>query len=158
MKVCKKCGEPKPLENYYRSGKGKRRGTCVGCYRDHRKVSDHKPESRFKKYKRDARRRSLEFKLSREQFFSFHGKSCRYCGVSVTPISLDRIDNNQGYLIENVDACCHWCNRLKHIFGETDFLTHIEKICNYQIGKNDDKQESLSQKVSEKHTPNTERG
>lgn len=156
MKTCNKCGLTKPMENYYRSGNGRRRNTCVSCYRDHRKISDYKPESRYKKYLRDAKRRGLEFELTRAQFFSFDGKPCRYCGISVTPISLDRIDNDQGYLIKNVDACCSQCNSLKHVVGEADFLRHIQKICDYQMGRNNDKQENLSQEISEKYPSNTE--
>lgn len=134
MKKCDKCNELKEIDNYYQNGNA-RRSYCIPCYKEHRKITDNKPESRFKKYKRDAKRRRLDFALTREQFFAFDKKNCRYCGVTVTPISLDRLNNNNGYIIGNIDACCNSCNSLKHILGESDFLEHIKKICDYQAGK-----------------------
>lgn len=147
MKCCTKCGKLKPLENFYRSGKNKRKSICIDCYKEYRKISDYKPESRYKKYIRDAKRRKLVFKLTREEFFSFEDKPCRYCGEKVHPISLDRIDNLKGYILSNVDACCSDCNFLKHEFDESNFLSQVHKIFEYQTGKcKNDKQESLGKK------------
>lgn len=48
---------------------------------------------------------------------------------------LDRYDNNLGYLIDNVVPCCPQCNQSKMDFTVTDFLSHAEKITNYQKTK-----------------------
>lgn len=135
LKKCNDCGVFKSIFNYNKSGRNRRRARCKACYKEYRKVSDFKPESRFNKYKRDAKRRNIPFNLKKEDFFSFENKNCRYCGEKVFPISLDRIDNNIGYDLDNVDSCCSSCNSLKHVLGELDFLNHIKKIYNYQSEK-----------------------
>jgi hypothetical protein len=136
MIKCKKCLILKESDKFY-NFKDKNRNICILCYKEYRKISDFKPESRYKKYIRDAGRRGIEFLLSREEFFSFDNKPCRYCGENVTPISLDRLVNSKGYVIDNVDACCYSCNLFKYVFKEADFLSHVEKIFNYQLGKKD---------------------
>lgn len=139
MKICKKCNVEKKEEEFNLAGKGRRRKLCKECYSEHRKKSDYRPEARYKKYKRDAKRRGIDFSLTREEFFSFKDKPCRYCGIYFKPICLDRLDNTKGYNVKNVDSCCSTCNSLKHIFTEKDFIGQIKKIYAHQEGINNDK-------------------
>ena len=45
---------------------------------------------------------------------------------------IDRIDSTQGYELINSVPCCTICNRMKLDHSKMDFLTHIQKILNFQ--------------------------
>ena len=88
---------------------------------------------KLRRYKLDAKKRKLEWGLSKEDFLFLITQSCHYCGASPTnpKINLDalntfgtkryptgtiphngidRIDNDKGYTIRNTVPCCKNCN------------------------------------------------
>nr|BDD46175.1 hypothetical protein 12 [bacterium] len=136
-KKCKCCGHIKGETDFYKRGSGKRRATCAICYKKRKRVLEARPELRFKAYRRSAKRRDIPFDLTLIQFKKFENKPCRYCGGKVYPISLDRIDNDIGYVIDNVASCCFRCNSLKHVFDEKEFLEQIVAIYEFQKNKTD---------------------
>ncbi len=75
----------------------------------------------------EAKKRNIEFLLTFEEYSKIiENKNCYYaCGnnISDTCLSLDRVDNNKGYIVGNVVPCCINCNRLKNEFitGEEMF-------------------------------------
>lgn len=96
-------------------------------------------------YKRKAKSRNLVFDLTIDVFRLLTKQVCKYCGREPHRINkvnkrvgeyvyngVDRVDNSQGYTAENVVACCYDCNRMKHALGETEFLTHVERIHTWQ--------------------------
>lgn len=137
LKKCNSCDQTKPLDAFYKAGRGTHRGKCISCYKEYRKKSDYKPENRWRKYKRGAKRRNLSFGLTKSQFLSFEGLACHYCGKEVRPISLDRVDNDRGYEMDNIVSCCYACNSLKHVFDEEFFLDHVKRIYEHQRMKDD---------------------
>lgn len=96
------------------------------------------------KYRRSKYHRDLPFTLSKEQFKVLTNQPCFYCGVapryqiggvnSKTHRSryvyngLDRVDNEQGYTLENVVPCCRICNVAKGAMSQSDFLTQVHMI------------------------------
>jgi hypothetical protein len=112
------------------------------------------------RYKSGARTRGHLWALTREQYKQVHiiGSSpCVYCGAppvnkeAVTGevqrrayttewaaaqrclwTGLDRIDSTKGYTLENIQACCSVCNRMKLDLTEERFLAHINKITRYR--------------------------
>ena len=141
---CSSCEKFKSKLNFYkngfnRDGTQRRLGTCIPCYKVYRKENrkryESKPKSRYRKYKDSAKRRNHEFHLTFTEFKTFENKPCRYCGEKVNVISLDRIDNDIGYIYENVDSCCYYCNAFKHVFDEVTFLKHISSIYEFQKNK-----------------------
>jgi len=48
---------------------------------------------------------------------------------------LDRIDNEKGYLLDNVTPCCKICNQAKHALSLDDFLAWCQRLINFQKGK-----------------------
>ena len=76
-------------------------------------------KGRFKKAKSKAKQRKLEFSLTFEQFVEISNYPCFYCedGLcgreSFQGAHLDRIDNNKGYIIDNVLSCGILCNRIR---------------------------------------------
>jgi hypothetical protein len=107
----------------------------------------------YRTYKKSAIKRKLPFYLLENEFLSTIKKPCHYCGQEPNRIAkvshaikekqgeinyfngIDRIENNKGYVINNIVACCTKCNFLKNNYSEKEFLTQIEKIYLYKIKK-----------------------
>lgn len=73
-------------------------------------------KSRWMRSKCNARKRNKEWTIDFELFKELISMPCAYCLESVaneTGSSLDRKDNNKGYLIDNVITCCKRCNRIR---------------------------------------------
>lgn len=98
----------------------------------------------FLGYKNSAKRKSLPFVFSKDEFRNVTQSNCYYCGTS--PLmehwhtkwarapyisnGIDRYDNNLGYTHENSVPCCSECNYLKRDIHGDAFIAHIEQINN----------------------------
>lgn len=75
------------------------------------------PEARYAKARHDAGRRfsgAKEFTLTLEQYKEIISQNCYYCNTNVSQFTgsgLDRMDNEQGYILGNVVSCCPSCNQ-----------------------------------------------
>lgn len=81
---------------------------------------------KFSRAKSKAKERGHDWEIDQLIYFQLIQGPCEYCGSSVSNregICLDRIDNNKGYLPDNVNACCYECNRARG-----DFFTVQEMI------------------------------
>lgn len=82
----------------------------------------------LRSYKRQARNRKLEWSLSDTEALELFSKPCFYCNVefsnncksnvktyetSFSYNGIDRVDNSQGYVVENCVPCCRRCNSIK---------------------------------------------
>jgi len=80
---------------------------------------------RFSSGKYQARKKKLEWTISKKEFYKLATLECDYCngyfGKIITGSGLDRMDNNRGYTIDNVVPCCWFCNRFK-----SDKLSYLE--------------------------------
>lgn len=97
-------------------------------------------------YRKGAKKRGLVFDITREQFEEISAKPCHYCGRSrvnkttyqfhkKAEISLDggsafyngidRVKNDQGYILSNVVPCCKHCNWSKKALSYEDFLSWV---------------------------------
>jgi 5-methylcytosine-specific restriction endonuclease McrA len=71
---------------------------------------------KYSRLKYEAKRRKLEFSLTREEYAQLrNGASCHYCGGPLPDYgyALDRKDSSQGYTRDNVVPCCRICNHAK---------------------------------------------
>lgn len=119
-------------------------GEFSGCYL-------HALNCIFGNYRRMARNRNLTFQLEKDFVFSLVKQNCAYCGKKPSNIwkisvkgklygfepysGIDRINNDIGYLPNNVVPCCFECNQMKRKRTTTDFLSWVEKITLYQEKK-----------------------
>jgi len=108
----------------------------------------------YRIYKRNAKLRNLDFKLSKDDVKILTKENCYYCNSEPTNKSstrnlaadqenqirglyiyngIDRLDNNRGYEPYNVVSCCRKCNQAKMDMEFTEFLNHIQKIYNFRI-------------------------
>lgn len=83
---------------------------------------------RLNSYKRSALKRNIEWQLSYDEFISFWGKNCSYCGDKIETVGIDRIDSLKGYVLENIVPCCYHCNIIKMHYSREEFLNQINKI------------------------------
>lgn len=83
---------------------------------------------RLLSYKRNAKKRNIEWLLTDDEFKSFWGKPCSYCGDSIDTIGIDRIENNKSYFLNNCTPCCSICNTMKMNLDTSDFINKISQI------------------------------
>lgn len=90
-------------------------------------------------YKRGALQRGYSFELSMEDCIPLFEGNCHYCGSAksnsikigrlvITYNGIDRMENDQGYSLENVVSCCKKCNFAKNRYNYAEFIKHVEKI------------------------------
>lgn len=94
-------------------------------------------------YKNQARKRGLNWELTKEAFLSLTKENCFYCGTTPGAIKktqyktgeyiyngIDRINNDEGYTASNVVACCKICNIAKNEMTLDEFKNWILKVYN----------------------------
>lgn len=130
--------------------KGRKSCGCLSVSNRFKSVTDEQffKTVKLNHYKNSAKRRNLNFDLSEDYFFSLITDNCGYCG---SPPSLenvnknhkiflngiDRIDNNLGYINDNVMPCCHICNKAKGELTLIEFKNWINNLIKFNI-KNED--------------------
>ncbi len=96
--------------------------------------------------KRGAKYRNFEFSITIENMWDLFLKQNGQCSITKIPIflkyeknveqtaSLDRIDNSQGYTVENIQWVHKTINRMKCAFNQQYFILVCNNIHNYNIG------------------------
>lgn len=100
----------------------------------------------FSNYKSKAKYKKIGFKLTKKQFRHLTSQCCYYCGQEPTQIynrilhrnngdylynGIDRVDNDEGYILSNCVPCCKHCNMAKNKFTVTKFKDWIKQSYNY---------------------------
>ena len=94
-------------------------------------------------YKKRAEKRGIEYKLTEEQFAEITQQDCYYCGTKPNNVAknrscngkyiyngLDRVNNNNGYTVENIVPCCKICNRAKDVLNLQEFKDWVKRVYN----------------------------
>jgi len=98
-------------------------------------------------YKYHAKARGLSFELAKEDFRVLTKQCCKYCGVGPkqeairnwrksksTPYlynGIDRVDNAQGYTLENCVTCCKVCNIAKRALSLEQFMEWVARLVKF---------------------------
>ena len=112
--------------------------TSCGCYRKEACIMreavkaagrghNRSLNAKFNYYKRNAKLRQVDWKLTRGDFEQILDVPCEYCG-GTTNIGIDRVDSSKGYDYANVVACCTWCNQAKNDRTLDEFKQWVDKI------------------------------
>lgn len=146
-KLCKSCGDLKPLEEFSlnspnKNGKRYRRCHCRPCHgRIRRGYSTPEAKLRASKAKQEKMKaerangertgfyirmdsRGSDRKYGRDNDLTIDfiekeiSKGCCYCGDMTTRMTLDRIDNDIGHTMLNVKPSCVRCN---HVRGDMPY-------------------------------------
>ena len=126
LKKCFRCGEWLSIDNFWKnqSQKDGYSGECKSC-------SSSAKENRYNMYKKNAKKRNLIFELSKEEFYELTSKPCYYCGDLHNYNGIDRIDSNEGYVLDNCISCCEYCNKMKLDYSAEFWIQHIKKIIKF---------------------------
>lgn len=110
-------------------------------------------KSFFTRIKNSASQKSYEFSLTIHDLWDLFLKQNRKCALTGQSIelpinirklrdksdqrlaSLDRIDNDKGYTIENVRWICKRINYMKHTLSDSDFLNFVKEIYEFSFPK-----------------------
>ena len=122
----------------------KGRQKSCGCVQyDHRRIALGQAAANkiLCHYKMAARTRNLKFDITDEHFFELTKQPCFYCGCGPSTVYLDkkiygsytyngvdRIDNANGYDIDNVVPCCGTCNMMKKSTPQDGFIKKCKEI------------------------------
>lgn len=98
--------------------------------------------SLFSSYKHGAKKRGLQFTLTKKQFRSLTQSDCHYCGRSPFAVygnwsnsglngcyvynGIDRKNNDFGYVVDNCVPCCKSCNSAKSDMSYSDFIDYLD--------------------------------
>lgn len=129
----------------YRAEKVRQMASKKGMYR--RDISRVEATLRFLecKYKSDAKKRSISWNLTREEFRSLIVLPCTYCSIPPYQVcggyesspwlearikytGIDRVDSSVGYVLTNAVPCCGMCNRAKSGLALSDFELWVTRV------------------------------
>lgn len=95
----------------------------------------------WNRYKQSAKKRHIEFLLNKEEFKTLTSKKCTYCNSEPSQYikghrsnggyiynGIDRVNPSIGYVLKNCVTCCDKCNYMKRLMTVEDFLSHVNKI------------------------------
>lgn len=146
LKYCSKCNQEKNLDQFHKN-KNRSDGlngfckNCIKSYKYSKYYSMHYKtlSGKFSHYKSSAKERNILWKLTYEEFSKFWNNNCLYCNEIISTIGLDRVNNEQGYIMGNVVPCCKICNFSKGNLSIAewnfyiDCLTYFKESDNYTI-------------------------
>lgn len=84
--------------------------------------------TQYGNYQRSANRRGIKFDICVEDFSKFYQVPCYYCGIIFNTVGIDRVNNNEGYVLSNLVSCCKICNRAKGNLSIYDWGNWIDGI------------------------------
>lgn len=101
----------------------------------------------WNRYRQTAKKKKINFELSKEDFKKITSSICHYCGLPpcltvkgprnngyYTFNGVDRKNSEKGYFLENCVPACHWCNQAKSDYSYEEFLNWIDFV---RRGKNE---------------------
>jgi len=157
-KICKVCKIEKQYSEFHKSkhSLGGVRTTCKECRKEEkkeyntrdyvieknkRKYQENKESirkrlkiyywtltSQYHEYKKRAKKRNIDFLISKEDCEKYFNTNCYYCNEIISGLGIDRIDNEKGYVLDNIVPCCSKCNFMKHVQNKNNFLKRIKQI------------------------------
>jgi hypothetical protein len=86
----------------------------------------------IKDYVRRAKKKSIDFALSNQEFYNIVSRKCYLCGKENSEFhnnGIDRLYNDIGYSIYNGKPCCGTCNYVKREYELYSVLNKIINIC-----------------------------
>jgi hypothetical protein len=135
--ICVKCNTK---FKFFLNDRNKRSDRCLSCLNKMREYSKNR-QNRLERFtendvvrevKRCAKDRNKNYELTDEDIIHIVYKLCIYCGkMSKRNFnSIDRRDNNKGYIKDNIDVLCIKCNFMKYNYTVDDFIKYCYNIKN----------------------------
>ena len=109
----------------------------------------------YTNYSRLAKKREIEFELTKEEFRNLVTRNCKYCGTEPKQKfwihgkglnqtkehstfiynGIDRVDSSKNYTIDNCVPCCGICNMAKNERTLEEFQDWIDRLCEFNSKK-----------------------
>ena len=129
---CIHCHQDLPLTSFNKDKRTKNglRTNCRDCQSSFAKKfnalnlrNPNEPTTRFSSARSNALKRNISWSIAYEEYIELIKNNCYYCSAEIKTVGvgLDRLNNNLGYEVENVVACCKACN-----LGRNQFFTPEE--------------------------------
>lgn len=147
--LCKcDCGNEKWIRKQHFNEHGTRSCGCIKKGRSPLAKGEAAFNTFFQAYKVSAKRRNIEFRLTKAQVKAISGQNCYYCGIEPTERfgrrfdnfngncivnGIDRKDNSLGYTLNNSVSCCKVCNRAKNTLSEESFMDWISRLVKFNV-------------------------
>ena len=152
---CPICGKERSFSNKYTAQNAVDKGTkCYSCrtveLNKNRDVATVKnpawkgykdvPGKVLSKLMNGAKTRSIEFSITLEDIsnvYESQGKKCALTGVDLdwsTNASVDRVDSNVGYVIDNIQIVTKQVNMLKKDMANHDFIMLCKAVADNCVG------------------------
>lgn len=128
-KKCNQCEQLKELSQFGKDARNKDgcRAYCRACAGNYMKsYYNTTPRGKYLRFKDKAKGRGLEFNITFQEFSTWwqaQNQQCYYCGQiltapewkkpKLTDLSIERKDNNKGYILFNIVLACRRCNLMK---------------------------------------------
>jgi hypothetical protein len=125
-KKCSKCKQNKPVGKFslihgpYIENNNvdiEYSSICKDCMKETSKKHRTTINARYKRLYHQAQRRGISVSISKEEFAHLISLPCTYCGSPASNeeqgIHLDRLNNDLGYVLDNVVPCCGACNMMR---------------------------------------------
>lgn len=136
-KLCPVCKEYKSIEHFApkSSNADGYSEYCNDCIK-------YSLNRRYSKYLNGARKRRLQFDISKSEFDFITKQPCVYCGEyafiyqSKGINGIDRVDSKIGYVKGNIVPCCVICNRMKLDYDKEEWINHMKLILNHLEANN----------------------
>lgn len=137
---CSKCGETKPLSEFFKSKKSKDgySGRCKICQCKYYKDNPHHSRAIATLRKHAARGIKIDTTINEVQKLFENATTCPICGVKFThelgngnhpsAPSLDRKTNDMTLCSNNIWIICHRCNRAKGELQMEEFYKYCETV------------------------------
>lgn len=132
LKHCFRCDQWLSLDCFQKN-KAQKDGFCGEC----KNCQNTAKENRYNIYKKGAKKRNLEFDLTKEEFYELTRQSCFYCGNLINYNGIDRVDSSEGYSLKNCVPCCDVCNKMKLDYDLKFWIEHMQQIIRYMENKNE---------------------
>lgn len=120
--------------------------SCKNCsnYKGYKDIS----LSYWNNFKRSCLKRGYQFNITMQQVWNMYekqNKQCKLSGVTIQfcrsfrknqkhhSVSIDRIDNNKGYTIDNIQLIHKKINIMRHVMSISEFIKWCELIYKHSI-------------------------
>jgi len=152
------CGKIRIVVGYELTGGHTKSCGCLSADLSRQRHRKEKGQSGFTQaflsYKKRAKKKNINFELTKEEFRHLTQLRCFYCNGNFsnkrtlsngnltqegiehgmyTYNGLDRLDNTKGYTLDNVVPCCKYCNRAKDTMSIETFKNWIIDIYSHYI-------------------------
>jgi hypothetical protein len=171
--LCLDCGSNLTEQTRAKGKHEKLLRRCSPCYVKLQKVESQRPprERNYKaeaftnkhvlwnQYVKSAQKRKIDFTISKALFQTLILKPCFYCQHQKEGEAngLDRLNNNAGYVEDNIVSCCELCNNLKGSQHPQEFIDKMQAIHTYSTSNTPiakERIETWNTTYSSKSTPN----